>query len=446
MARSGTRPALNKSNFALRPEIPASQKLPAAEFLYIADRTINPGLSASFPVSGNTVSVLNEDKIHFGTYTQIGNLSFVKDASVAAGAGIGNGLFGIINVDTNFTVVFSSDFEVSYDTLSTGKYKINCIWNGTKFEVDLVKIGQRTIGGSGISEAPIDGNQYARKDAGWEKVIASGGSGTGVFEPVQDITELKALNTTDGAVWKDKWALIVEDEESWYRYDRDSAVSESLPKIVAPTTGPGRFFQTPDVDLSAKADKANVLELDNITEFTPDGDYEPATKKYVVDNLPDISGKADKAVPTFSGNLAQLDSTGNLEDTGEQAHFIDIYNDVADATKTFLNNNENWLSGTTVLDQVTVEGKAGYRYKGTDFFFECINQNTWVRFPTDAQYFNPFNIPSTEKTKLENTGNWAAKVYTGTALVNCPIGSEHYDANYYFKFVDNNVPIRIARI
>jgi hypothetical protein len=81
-----------------------------------------------------------------------------------------------------------------------------------------------------------------------------GGSGTGVFEPVQDITELKALNTTDGAVWKDKWALIVEDEESWYRYDRDSAVSESLPKIVAPTTGPGRFFQTPDVDLSAKAD------------------------------------------------------------------------------------------------------------------------------------------------------------------------------------------------
>jgi hypothetical protein len=122
-----------------------------------------------------------------------------------------------------------------------------------------------------------------------------GGSGTGVFEPVQDITELKALNTTDGAVWKDKWALIVEDEESWYRYDRDSAVSESLPKIVAPTTGPGRFFQTPDVDLSAKADKTNVLELDNTTEFTPDADYEPATKKYVDDNLPDISNKEDRA-------------------------------------------------------------------------------------------------------------------------------------------------------
>ena len=33
-----------------------------------------------------------------------------------------------------------------------------------------------------------------------------------------------------------------------------------------------------------KADKVNVLELDNTTAFTPDTDYEPATKKYVDDN------------------------------------------------------------------------------------------------------------------------------------------------------------------
>ncbi|MHA1663928.1 MAG: hypothetical protein ACTSXE_05015 [Candidatus Thorarchaeota archaeon] len=29
----------------------------------------------------------------------------------------------------------------------------------------------------GVEEAPIDGNQYARKDAGWEEVIATGGGG-----------------------------------------------------------------------------------------------------------------------------------------------------------------------------------------------------------------------------------------------------------------------------
>jgi len=34
-----------------------------------------------------------------------------------------------------------------------------------------------------------------------------------------------------------------------------------------------------------KADKTNVLELDNTISFTPDADYEPATKKYVDDEI-----------------------------------------------------------------------------------------------------------------------------------------------------------------
>ena len=41
---------------------------------------------------------------------------------------------------------------------------------------------------------------------------------------------------------------------------------------------------TGDQDLSGKADKTNVLELDNTTSFTPSADYQPATKKYVDDN------------------------------------------------------------------------------------------------------------------------------------------------------------------
>jgi hypothetical protein len=43
---------------------------------------------------------------------------------------------------------------------------------------------------------------------------------------------------------------------------------------------------TGDQDLSSLALKSNVLELDNITAFTPDADYEPATKKYVDDKAP----------------------------------------------------------------------------------------------------------------------------------------------------------------
>jgi hypothetical protein len=43
---------------------------------------------------------------------------------------------------------------------------------------------------------------------------------------------------------------------------------------------------TGDQDLSTLALKSNVLEMDNTTTFTPDADYEPATKKYVDDNIP----------------------------------------------------------------------------------------------------------------------------------------------------------------
>ncbi len=42
---------------------------------------------------------------------------------------------------------------------------------------------------------------------------------------------------------------------------------------------------TGDQDLSGLALKSNVLELDNTTSFTPDADYEPATKKYVDDSV-----------------------------------------------------------------------------------------------------------------------------------------------------------------
>jgi hypothetical protein len=146
----------------------------------------------------------------------------------------------------------------------------------------------------------------------WELIAGGGGTSLTKSTTVQaqvatdDATYMTPLTSYEG--------LIVEDEESWYRYDRDSAVSESLPKIVAPTTGPGRFFQTPDVDLSAKADKTNVLELDNTTEFTPDADYEPATKKYVDDSLPaDGSVTNAKLAQEVEDRIAANDAKTTLD-------------------------------------------------------------------------------------------------------------------------------------
>ena len=50
----------------------------------------------------------------------------------------------------------------------------------------------------------------------------------------------------------------------------------------------------------------------------PTADLHAATKKYVDDSVPDVTGKADKAVPSAAGNVAALDASGNLADSGKK--------------------------------------------------------------------------------------------------------------------------------
>lgn len=66
-------------------------------------------------------------------------------------------------------------------------------------------------------------------------------------------------------------------------------------------------------DISTKADKSNVLELDNTTEFTPDADYEPATKKYVDDNIPDVSGLVEGPLSSTINNVVLFNATDGTE-------------------------------------------------------------------------------------------------------------------------------------
>ncbi len=88
---------------------------------------------------------------------------------------------------------------------------------------------------------------------------------------------------------------------------------------------------TGDQDLSGYAEKSNVLELDNTTEFTPDGNYEPATKKYVDDHAgagpydsnPEALGTAGPgdAVEFARGNhVHAMPSHTELSDIGTNTH------------------------------------------------------------------------------------------------------------------------------
>lgn len=122
------------------------------------------------------------------------------------------------------------------------------------------------------SITPKTYKEYIDSSGTWEPLVSGdGGMGSGTFDPVQDITALKAIDTTVADDWPDKWALIVEDEANWYRLDRDSGASESLPNIVEPTVGVGRWIKTPiiqNVALTQLADQAALTVLANATNGT----------------------------------------------------------------------------------------------------------------------------------------------------------------------------------
>ncbi len=76
-----------------------------------------------------------------------------------------------------------------------------------------------------------------------------------------------------------------------------------------------------DTLLDAKADKTNVLELDNTDAFTPTADYHPATKKFVDDTA--FDGVGDNSITDIKmatdyklGGLSNLNTTEKSSYTG----------------------------------------------------------------------------------------------------------------------------------
>jgi hypothetical protein len=53
---------------------------------------------------------------------------------------------------------------------------------------------------------------------------------------------------------------------------------------------------------------------------------------------------------------------------------------------------------------------------------------------------------STQANLLENTSNWGDKIYTGTTITGTYQGQKHYNSNYLFEAVDNNLWVRLSRV
>ena len=130
---------------------------------------------------------------------------------------------------------------------------------------------------------------------------------------------------------------------------------------------------------NSKAAKANVLELDNTNAFTPDTDYEPATKKYVDDSNTTIindltTGGTTDALSAEQGKTLQdskLDKTltnTNLlvGNSSNVATSVALSGDATLANDGTLTITDNAIDGTDISLTGETAGDMAY-FNGTDW-------------------------------------------------------------------------------
>lgn len=216
-----------------------------------------------------------------------------------------------------------------------------------------------------------------------------------------------------------------------------------------------RVKHDPLIDLSPYALKSNVLELDNTNAFTPDTDYEPATKKYVDDNLgggqilpstfharltlesgvpistSDQTAKTTLYLTPYDGNIVGLYNTGTsswemknlaeisatIPSTTNTNYDVFVYDNSGTLTLEFVawtNSGAGTSTRTALGNQDGIKVKSGEvnkRYVGsirtTSVSGQCEDSQT-KRF-----IWNNYNKVGRILKRIETTGSWT---YTSTTF------------------------------
>lgn len=133
-------------------------------------------------------------------------------------------------------------------------------------------------------------------DASVNTFPATGGSGTAGAILKGDMWVISVAGTLGGAAVHVGDSIIANADApgqtagNWNTLNANVAyVPEDAANKVTSLSGSSTDTQYPSAklaydQLALKADKTNVLEKDNVTEFTPSANYHPATKKYVDDS------------------------------------------------------------------------------------------------------------------------------------------------------------------
>jgi len=239
------------------------------------------------------------------------------------------------------------------------------------------------------------------------------------------ISDLKtAVDAWVTSVNSETWAVtlttgnISEDTDKNY-------VTDAQKVVIWNTSG----TNTGDQDLSSLATKANVLELDNTTPFTPDADYEPATKKYVDDNGWGWWWQVDSVVAWTGINVDSTDPVNPIVSVTWWWGWVDYGNTIIvaksgwdyDTIQAAINASTNWDT-ILIYDGVyeeEVTTKAGWTTS-------LVGMGTMGAVVIQSDTSTCLTVPSTMmsmafiknlKLKSESTGSNPSKLFVGNGMM-----------------------------
>lgn len=140
------------------------------------------------------------------------------------------------------------------------------------------------------SDAPADGNIYGRKDNAWEKIESSNENGIYTLNSQTESITIDEFNNLKQAIL-DKKVIVLNPGENMVITCSQSYI-ESNRIILYSISGTYAFVIdiSNDGKISANlinlAKEEDIIKKDNLTEYTPTSNYNPATKKYVDDHSP----------------------------------------------------------------------------------------------------------------------------------------------------------------
>ena len=282
-------------------QLDVSGKLPAVDGSQLTNLPAAPVTS----VNGQTgIVVLGTAEV-----TESTDKNYVTDAQLGVlsnTSGVNTGDQDISGISTNAADIATNTANISANTSAIDGL-------GTAAGEDVGTSAGNVVQLDADSKLPaVDGSQLTNLPAA---PVTSVNGQTGIVV----LSTAEVTESTDKNYVTDAQLGVLNNTSGVNTGDQDISgiatnaadIATNTANISANTTD----IATNSTNIAAKAEKSNVLQLDNTTAFSPDADYEPATKKYVDDYIA-TTGNGDmlKTIYDNSGTDGVVDIAETVSD------------------------------------------------------------------------------------------------------------------------------------